>query len=651
MRPLIETHLRPLLLGLVLGPCGIGGLHAQTPTDSATDAPADAPADFPTDRPTRLPGVRPPAPPGARAQPGDAAGSPAWALAPVRWDGQLSLEERASTFDGQARRMQHMQLLSLRAASYIWQPWFVQVNSSVSVGLAQLSGGGAEGADSGAGNESSRSQVLNGSLAVAVFPQSRFPFNGTLSIADGRTSDTFNSADTRSQRLTLRQSYRNEAGDTTYSGQYDRSVLTSERLGSDRVDVMQATFTRRFADHLVDAVALRTQNARSIDEGGSNATRLAVTHSYRRDEDLMVSSSLSDSSTKLRFGSGVTAFVNRLRFRQLSTMATWTPDLPQPVLVTGSMRWSDSSASTQSADSDPATGNSRVLSATGTATWRPTNNLFVGAAVSLSQFASTGLTQTLSTESVNTGYTFDPRTIAGFNYQAGVNANLAHQAGGTDRNRALMGASLTHSLTRNFAITDSTSWGVNANQALALRSDTVDGRSQVLTHNLGVNLRHLSQGGMIGFAGLSLGDSRTTGFSENSFRMLNLQVSGQIPFGRYASASANLTAQAVRQSSVFVSDEGWQRYATGGFTYQHARVFGVPRLRYLASANAFNSQVNARINGDPNAPIENITWMHEQRLEYTVGRLEFRLSARLAKVDGKKNALVFLRVSRSFGSF
>jgi hypothetical protein len=646
VRPLIEAHLRPLLLGLVLGPFAIGGLHAQTPADPATDAPADAPTDFPTDLPNRLPGVRPPAPPGATVQLGDAAGSPAWALAPVRWDGQLSFEERASSFDGQARRMQHMQLLSLRAASYVWQPWFVQVNSSVSVGLAQLSG-----ADSTGGNEGSKSQVLNGSLAVAVFPQSRFPFNGNLSIADGRTSDTFNSADTRSQRLTLRQSYRNEAGDAIYTGQYDRSVLTSERLGSDRVDVMQATFTRRFADHMVDGVALRTQNSRSIDEGGSNATRLSVAHSYRPDEYLVVSSSLSDSSARLKFGSGVTAFVNRQRFRQLSTMATWTPDLPQPVLLTGSMRWSDASASTQSADSDFATGNSRVLSASGTATWRPTNNLFVGAAVSLSQFASTGLTQTLSTESVITGYTFDPRTIGGFNYQAGVNTNLAHQAGGTDRNRALMGASLTHSLARNFAITDSTSWGVNANQALALRSDTVDGRSQVLTHNLGVNLRHLSQGGMIGYAGLSLGDSRTTGFAENRFRMVNLQVSGQIPFGRYASASANLTAQAVRQSSVFVSDEGWQRYATGGFTYQHARVFGVPRLRYLASANAFNSQVNARINGDPNAPIENITWMHEQRLEYTVGRLEFRLSARLAKVDGKKNALVFLRVSRSFGSF
>ena len=159
--------------------------------------------------------------------------------------------------------MQHMQLLSLRAASYIWQPWFVQVNSSVSVGLAQLSGGGAEGADSGAGNESSKSQVLNGSLAVAVFPQSRFPFNGTLSIADGRTSDTFNSADTRSQRLTLRQSYRNEAGDTTYSGQYDRSVLTSERLGSDRVDVIQATFTRRFAERAHDA-AFRSALAENL---------------------------------------------------------------------------------------------------------------------------------------------------------------------------------------------------------------------------------------------------------------------------------------------------------------------------------------------------------------------------------------------------
>ena len=46
---------------------------------------------------------------------------------------------------------------------------------------------------------------------------------------------------------------------------------------------------------------------------------------------------------------------------------------------------------------------------------------------------------------------------------------------------------------------------------------------------------------------------------------------------------------------------------------------------------------------------EQVAWSFEQRLEYRIGKLETRLSYRLAEIDGKKNALLFLRVAREFG--
>jgi hypothetical protein len=87
----------------------------------------------------------------------------------------------------------------------------------------------------------------------------------------------------------------------------------------------------------------------------------------------------------------------------------------------------------------------------------------------------------------------------------------------------------------------------------------------------------------------------------------------------------------------------------GGATYQHLRVFGVAQLRYLAIYERSDYQLNTRLQGDINALREQVAWSFEQRLEYRIGKLETRLSYRLAEIDGKKNALLFLRIAREFG--
>jgi hypothetical protein len=61
-----------------------------------------------------------------------------------------------------------------------------------------------------------------------------------------------------------------------------------------------------------------------------------------------------------------------------------------------------------------------------------------------------------------------------------------------------------------------------------------------------------------------------------------------------------------------------------------------------------SAQLERRADGDIDAPRERITESLENRLDYTIGRLDARLSARIARVEGRAVSAVFLRVQRRF---
>ena len=146
-------------------------------------------------------------------------------------------------------------------------------------------------------------------------------------------------------------------------------------------------------------------------------------------------------------------------------------------------------------------------------------------------------------------------------------------------------------------------------------------------------------------------DSRTSGQHENQFQMINFQASGQAQFSRNSSAAANLTVQGVRQSTGSTPSAGFSFSSSGNLSYYHLRAFDVPRLRYTALYSINESQVKTRLQGDVNAPRERVNQSFEQRLDYNLGRVAMRLSMRVAEIEGRRDALIFFRMSREFGGF
>ena len=205
-----------------------------------------------------------------------------------------------------------------------------------------------------------------------------------------------------------------------------------------------------------------------------------------------------------------------------------------------------------------------------------------------------------------------------------------------------------------------------AGQAISATQTNRLGSSRGISHNAGVSWRAYPSESLTSYVSLSAADSRNTGDNENSFQLINFQANGQWQLSRYSSASADFTWQHTRQSnnlhqvdrgttSELLEDsesEGSGTAMGGSMSYVHARAFGVRGLRYslLFNANSSRTVSDTRQEGNPDAGRDLVTKSLEQRLDYRIGRLSLRLSTRIAEVDGKKNALVLLRISRDFGS-
>ncbi len=99
-------------------------------------------------------------------------------------------------------------------------------------------------------------------------------------------------------------------------------------------------------------------------------------------------------------------------------------------------------------------------------------------------------------------------------------------------------------------------------------------------------------------------------------------------------------------------DRGHESHVDGQLeSYFNQRVFGVPRLRFTATATLASQQFDSRLSGNIDARRENVSKLFESRFDYSIGRLETRVSARSAVIEGRTDHLIFFRMSRRFGLF
>lgn len=549
-----------------------------------------------------------------------------WELAPIRWRGLLATDLRSFRGDGQPARRELVESATLQGASYVYQPWFAQL----AFGLTGLA------SQERAQQQNTRGSTLGGNGLVSIFPTSRFPFQASYERTDSRSSEQFTGRDYLVERAGARQSYRTLAGDSNSSLSFDRSTLSSDTFGRDTVDVWNASHARSFGLHSFDSQANRTFNDRGSGEH-ARFDRVFARHNY-------AAGGLATAETMASYGATSQSLAARPALHnevtQVNAFATWRPKEGDPLFVTGGARLLQTELRDPAAETE-----ARSLMAHGSANYQLSRNLTLNGGGSVTENSTADGSTVLSSEFAGATYTPDARRFGQYLYTSNLGAGATNQSGGEEGTRRVISAQATHGVNRLFTVSEMQSVALNGSQGVALANDNQSGDLRSLNHYGGLSWRVQSADALSGLAAVSASDSRSFGYTPSSFQLVNLQLSGQANSGRYSSLSANYTVQGTRQAR----SEGFVVSRNGGATYQHQRVFGVPQLRYLAIYERNDYQLNTRVQGELTAPREQVSWSFEQRLEYRIGKLEARISYRIAEIDGRKNALLFLRIARQIG--
>jgi hypothetical protein len=578
-----------------------------------------------------------------------------WELAPWRSSGMLALDLREQRQGLGQRSRQAVLSGDIDFASYLWQPWFVQLRAGVGALQSQDRSRDSSGGASG----STHSSAWTGRLGVSVFPASRFPFELRADVSDTRTRGDNLGADYRSQRLALSQGWRPLVGNHQVQLNGDHSRFIASDGVSDTLIVLAAKSTHQWREHAVDLGASLSRNTRSDSEQKSRFNALSARHSFQPHADLRVETLATENDTRLRNTAGDT-FGSDLR--QLSTLASWRPRegewgyrVGEPLQVGASVRWAEfdsrGAASDASAQSINATlGATQELQRV----WRLTGNASYG------RFDSGAAAPDVQSASLGASVAWAPSATSLGSWQYVPSASLSGSEAKTsgDAPRRSLGLQAAHSVSRNVAVGEADSVTTSLTQSGALLRESLSpSTSRAIAHSASLFWQSWGSTMSQTFAGLTLSDSIVYAEERGRFQMVNLQLSRRTQLSRASSWSANLTLQGTRNESSQLDPftgqrrtlaPGWQQYHSGTLSYENQRAFDVPRLRFSALASANSQQLEQRAAGDINAPVHRISRSLEARLDYRIGRLDTRLTARHAEVDGRAVSLIHARVQRGF---
>lgn len=572
-----------------------------------------------------------------------------WTLAPWRVGGSLALDARVLRLEDGSRTRQGLLMADVDMASHVWQPWFIQVRLGLGVVMASTQSGG-----SGPG---SRGSSVNGRAALVVFPASRFPFELRADLSDSRSGEVSLGNDYRSQRLSLSQGYRPSVGNEHYRLQWDQSQLHNG-LARDTLSTLTATGVRQIGPHTMEAGLNLARNHRSDSDDTTQLSALTARHSYQPASALQVETLASWNEVRL---GGQAAALAGSDVRQIATFATWRlrpgSGLPGGMapLLAATARWVDA----RPVGSAPG-NHVRALNATLGASQDLSTTWRLSASVQGSQLqsqAGAAAGRSLGGQAA-LGWTPTSRVWGDWRYAPTASANAGFTRDGQGRSRELTGLQASHGVSRDMALAASQQLSFTFNQSAAvLREAGVTPMARSLAHSASLSWQGLGDDGSQSYGGLSISDAISRGTSRGRFQLVNLQLSHRAQLSRYASANANVTAQATHNQASELdaftgqlreSSAGWQRFYSGTLSYQHQRALGVPRLRFSLLLGANSQPLERRALGDIDAPRERITESLESRLEYAIGRLDTRLSARVARVDGRVLAGVQARAQRRF---
>ena len=584
-----------------------------------------------------------------------------WAIPPIRWGGAVGYSmQRTSSSNGQSSFSQNL-FSNLSATSYIYAPWAATV--SARLGLSTGSSNGSSSVAGIQGNSDHNSSVVGGA-DLNIFPTSRFPFQAYFDRSDSRASGTIVNNDYVNTRFGVRQTYRAEDGVTSAGGQIDHSTVVSNNGAKDTLTALSGNFATDIG------IVKNSVNGRyslgQRDGTGERARLLGfnTTHNANLGDNLNLSGNVSYLDNALRTGNGLGSVIDsRTRFIQFNGFGTWMPEFEDndqlPLTLSGGVNYSNlrNEFGGQGIDSQNVGANVNAL-------YRFSNNLTAGANAALnhiSTLGSPGILLTLLGTNVN--YAGDPLMFGNYSYNWNVGASANWQkASGTIPSDYFASLQAGHSVGRFISLSDSESLSLSLSQNVNVSKNQTVGNSNSLTHSLAASygLRWGEQ--FSGTSTLSVSDILTTGANAQHYRMLGLGFSGVGQLSQFSAANVNLQFNWNEQTINNRDDQsfGFQSFNNtntqhmtlqGSASYTHSRFMGVRGLRQTLLFTVDTRMRDDRLLGNINGDIERTRWTLSSRLDYRYGLLDFRATASINDVGGKKNAQVFFQVSRQIGAY
>ena len=581
-----------------------------------------------------------------------------WEFAPLSYSGNLSVDGRWQNFDSGARSRQGLTVGDIEFATYVWQPWFVQLRFGLGLVLARETL-----QEAGATPRSSTSPSTTGRLNLSVFPMSRFPFSLRAEVGDSRVQGDTLGVDYRTQRFTLSQSYTPPSGSSHFNLLLDHGRRTTLDGVADAVTNLSGTASRQWDNQGLDFSAQHVVSDNGQTGARTRNSALTLHHNYNPTGSLQADSLASWNRSLLSAGEEAAAFDASTDIRQVSTFGSWRPRAGEwlhsedaPLQLTGSARVVQNRQSF-----GDETGNQQAM------------NIAVGVSKDLTpawRLSGSSSGTVIRTEgqadshvvNASLGTTYAPQALAlgEWRYAPSLSSSVGVSQGSRDGSRQTLGVNAAHAVSRPYPLGEHDSVSLSLSQSLGTtRESQQDGWSRQVVHSSSLSWQGYGGDASQSYASFSLSDSRTLDARRSRFQLANLQISRRTQLSRDASWSGNLTLQTSRNqdnaptrdtptASDVLESRASQRFYSGSLSFESRRVFGVPRLRFTAVLSLNNQQLDSRLPLDIDAPRELVTKSLEGRFDYAIGRLTTHLTSRWVEADGRRIASVFVRVQRHF---
>ncbi len=171
-----------------------------------------------------------------------------------------------------------------------------------------------------------------------------------------------------------------------------------------------------------------------------------------------------------------------------------------------------------------------------------------------------------------------------------------------------------------------------------LTYSSADSNRMNVAHTLSMTWNNNDEG-VNSFLQALVTDNHELGLDRNS-QLINLQYSSTYAISRVSNFGGHVSAQSARRYDTLGST-GFLTTASGRLSYQHARVFGIYRLRFNARGDL--SLVEVQYGGAR----RQFDWQND--LDYNIGRLSTALMYRMLYNEGAQNTqMLLLKVSRNF---